>query len=238
MDKFETKKIRMEDIEKCVFLHKDGRKVYSDKVLESFFMYIIEEDKVKQGGLNLYIHKAIEDVVFENVEKIYIAGKDKVLALLNVCFEEYCDDDRLRMNFKVKPNENDIVYYTDTRKLNKTIYEQFSDIDSIVRKSKMPIEETNISKLNIELNLVNRPIVKVKRMSKSEYILSRLVNAKNMCVDDLIETIKEFDKKLPGRYEGYLINKGKEEMFYSDIFVEDLLKKEFNKYLDNGKVVL
>ena len=99
-------------------------------------------------------------------------------------------------------------------------------------------EEIKIDKINVELNLVNRPVVKVKRMSKSEQILRELEFGRCMSVDDLIDRIKELDKIIPGRYEGYLVNKGKEEMFYSDIFVENLLRKEFNKYLDDGKVVI
>ncbi|MBS6509806.1 MAG: hypothetical protein KH369_16510 [Paraclostridium bifermentans] len=95
-----------------------------------------------------------------------------------------------------------------------------------------------MNKINVELNFDSRPIVKVKRMSKSEQILKELEFGRGMSVDNLIDRIKKLDNIIPGRYEGYLVNKGKEEMFYSHIFVENLLKKEFNKYLDNGKVVL
>lgn len=95
-----------------------------------------------------------------------------------------------------------------------------------------------MKEINVEIMFDNRPAVNVKRMSKSEQILRELEFGRGMSVDNLIDRIKELDNIIPGRYEGYLINKGKEEMFYSDIFVEDLLKKEFNKYLDNGKVVI
>ncbi|XTR36472.1 hypothetical protein ACQQ2T_07860 [Paraclostridium tenue] len=53
-----------------------------------------------------------------------------------------------------------------------------------------------------------------------------------------LEKIKELDKSIPGRKEGYLLTKGNEEMFYSDAFVENLLKKEFDKHLEGREDVV
>ncbi|MBX9179360.1 hypothetical protein HCG68_00115 [Paeniclostridium sordellii] len=101
-------------------------------------------------------------------------------------------------------------------------------------------EDIKIEKLNVELNKKDNKNkgIKIKRITKSEQILRELDFGRGMTTDILIDSIKEFDNIIPGRYEGYLVSKGKEEMFYSDIFVENLLRKEFNKYLDDGKVVI
>ncbi|MCR1848269.1 hypothetical protein NSA42_03165 [Paeniclostridium sordellii] len=103
-------------------------------------------------------------------------------------------------------------------------------------------EDIKIEKLNVELNLNKKENknkgIKMKRITRSEQILRELDFGRGMTTTILIDRIKELDKIIPGRKEGYLLIKGKEEMFYSDIFVENLLRKKFNKYLDDGKVVI
>lgn len=72
----------------------------------------------------------------------------------------------------------------------------------------------------------------VKRVNRNEHILKELDYGRYMSTDILIDRIIELDKAIPGREEGYLLTKGKEEMFCSDVFVEDLLKKKFDKHLE------
>ena len=78
-------------------------------------------------------------------------------------------------------------------------------------------------------------IKKIKRKKFIKYEISKIINNS---LDKMKDDIDKLDKIIPGRYKGYLVSKGKEEMFYSNVFVEDLLKKEFDKHLDDGKVVI
>lgn len=78
----------------------------------------------------------------------------------------------------------------------------------------------------------------VKRVSRNEHILKELDYGRYMSTDILIDRIIELDKAIPGRYEGYVLTKDNDEMFYSDIFVEDLLKKKFDKHIEETEQLL
>lgn len=115
-----------------------------------------------------------------------------------------------------------------------------------MNKSTMSFDEKDRRKVTImdkrykgsEIDKVFDNRSTIKKINRNEHILRVLDFGRYMSTDILIEQIKELDKIIPGRKEGYLLTKGKEEMFYSDIFVEDLLKKKFDKHLEERKDVV